>query len=318
MAITLGIDVSTYQDPSGTGDRRLIDWAAVGRSAYRFALARMTIGRGTRDEDGRQNLRGMRGKVGVPGAYGVVGYEEPVEDGAKLLVDEIAAAGADPHRMLVMLDAEDFGDGRHPTIAQVSRYAEQLHREIGRWPVAYVPGWWLSNHGYRVAGRPLANCPWAASRYFPAPWTEPRLVANRPTDLRGFKSLAWLQYAQSGTVPGIASQVDLNCFYGTLDQLRQRLLGQTPPSQEGDLTPQEHAALLDIQRRVSNTDEIQTAIGRLTAKVEDVQRRVSTNDETFFGVAALVRLTIVDMRSRGIEIPPEALQGVPSDWIPTT
>ena len=217
MAVTLGIDVSQYQGS--------IDWAAVGSSSYRFALARMTIGRTARDNLGRRNLAGMLGHVAVSGAYGVVGTAEPVEDGAKLLVDEIAAV-ADPAKVLVMLDAEDFSDGSHPTIGQVNRYAVELHGLLGRWPIAYVPGWWLDAHGYTASGRELANCPWAPSHYIPAPWTEARLQASKPTNLRGFKSLAWLQYTDKARVAGISGSVDADCFYGDLNQLRARLLGQ--------------------------------------------------------------------------------------------
>jgi lysozyme len=228
MAITHGIDVSTFQGS--------IDWAEVGRTGYRFALARMSIGRGTRDDHGRRNLRGMLGHVAVGGAYGVVGSAEPVEDGAKLLVDEIAAV-TDPAGVLVMLDAEDFPDGSHPTIAQVNRYAAELRSLLGRWPIAYVPAWWLDKHGYTVSGRPLANCPWAAAHYIPAPWTEARLQANKPTNLHGFKKLAWLQYTDSARVKGISGNVDANVFYGDLAALRHALLGT--PTEEDDLTKEE-------------------------------------------------------------------------------
>jgi lysozyme len=224
VAITHGIDVSTFQGS--------IDWAAVGRSDYRFALARMSIGRGTRDDHGRRNLAGMAGHVAVGGAYGVVGTSEPVEDGAKLLVHEIAAV-ADPAGVLVMLDAEDFPDGSHPTIDQVNRYAVELRRLLGRWPIAYVPGWWLDEHRYTVSGRALANCPWAAAHYIPPPWTDARLQANKPNNLRGFRTLAWLQYTDSARVPGIAGNVDADAFYGDLAALRHTL------TEEDDLTKQE-------------------------------------------------------------------------------
>lgn len=226
MSIVLGVDVSHYQGS--------IDWAAVGQTSYQFGLTRMTVGRTTIDETGRRNLRGMLDHLPVAGAYGVVGYSDPVEDGAKLLVDEIAAAGADPGKILVMLDAEDFGDGRHPTIDQVDRYARQLHVDLGRWVVGYVPSWWLSGHGYTVAGRALANCPWAPSHYLAAPWTETKLLANKPTDLKGFKSLGWLQYTSSAPVAGVATRVDACCFYGTLAELRVQLLGQSD-AQEADM-----------------------------------------------------------------------------------
>lgn len=227
MTIVRGIDVSSHQDPSGSGDRNLIDWSQVAPTPYDFALARMSIGRSTRDEDGRQNLAAMLGRIPIAGAYGVVGYADPVEDGADLLVKEIRAVGVDPADILVMLDAEDFGrGGPHPTIDQVDRYAKRLRALLGRWPVAYVPDWWLDGHGYTVAGRALAECPWAPSEYIAAPFTEARITAKRPASLHGFKRLGWLQFTSSGTVAGISGRVDLNAFYGTLTQLKAQLLGQ--------------------------------------------------------------------------------------------
>jgi hypothetical protein len=217
VAITLGIDVSAYQGG--------IDWTAVAKTPYRFALARMTVGMGVHDDLGRTNLSHMLGKIPVPGAYGVVGLAEPVEAGADFLIDEIASV-TNPRSVLVMLDAENYSDGRHPTIDQVDRYAIRIHQRIGRWPVAYVPAWWMRQHGYTAAGRALANCPWAPSHYLSAPWTEAKLFANKPPLEFGFKSLAWLQYTSSSTVAGVSGNVDANCFYGTLDQLRAQLLGQ--------------------------------------------------------------------------------------------
>jgi lysozyme len=228
VAITHGIDVSIFQGS--------IDWSAVGRTSYQFALARMSIGRTTRDGNGRRNLAGMAGHVDVRGAYGVVGTSEPVEEGARLLINEIRTV-ADPKNVLVMFDAEDFPDGSHPSIGQVDRYAIELHRLIGRWPVAYVPGWWLDQHGRTVRGRAMANCPWAQAHYIPPPWSDARLQANKPTDLRGFKSLAWLQYTDSARVRGIDGNVDANAFYGDLAALRRALLGA--PTEEDDLTKEE-------------------------------------------------------------------------------
>lgn len=231
MAITHGIDVSTFQGS--------IDWAAVGRTSYQFALARMSIGRTNRDGTGRRNLAGMAGHVEVRGAYGVVGTAEPIEDGARLLVSEIRAV-ADPGKVLVMFDAEDFPDGSHPSLDQVNRYAVELHRLIGRWPVAYVPAWWLDKHGGTVRGRSMANCPWAQAHYIPPPWSDARLQANKPTNLKGFKSLAWLQYTDSARVSGIDGNVDANAFYGTLAALRNQLLGEA--EEDDDMTKEEFKA----------------------------------------------------------------------------
>lgn len=235
MALTLGIDVSSYQDPSGSGDRNLIDWGQVAPTPYDFALARMSIGRGTVDEDGRQNLKAMLGRIPVPGAYGVVGVSEPVEDGAKLLVREIEACGVDPRTILVMLDAEKFNDGSRPSLRQINRYAIQLHDLLGTWPHAYVPDWFLDqlrlagDGDGTVRGLELANCLWVPSEYIGAPWTEARISSKKPTNLRGFAGLAWHQFTSSGTVPGITGRVDLDAYYGTLTELRAQLLGLEAP-----------------------------------------------------------------------------------------
>ena len=219
MSYARGVDVSSHQGS--------IDWGKVA-SSWQFALARMTIGRTTLDQTGVANLQGMLRTSIVPGAYGVVGTAEPVEDGADLLIRQITAAGADPARTLVMLDAEDFSDGTHPTIGQVDRYARRLHDLIGRWPVAYVPLWWLGSHAYTVDGLGLANCPWAQSRYYTsAYWTDALLKERQPSLTHGWKRLAWLQYTDAATVGGISGGVDANVFYGTSSQLRAQLLGQS-------------------------------------------------------------------------------------------
>lgn len=250
MAITLGLDTSSYQDPTPTSDPGDdIDWAAVARTPYRFEVARMSIGRGTRDATGRRDLKGALDHLPVAGGYGVVGKAEPVEDGAKLLLDEIATV-TDPKRCLVMLDAENFGDGSHPTIDQVDRYAHQVHTELGRWPIAYVPSWWLASHNYTASGLALSLCPWAPSHYLDPPWTEAVLQANKPALRYGFKSLAWLQYTSSATVAGVSGRVDANCFYGSLDQLRTQLLGE-----EDDLTQEEHDALLWLRANAATHND---------------------------------------------------------------
>jgi len=246
----LGVDVSHYQGA--------IDWSAVARTPYRFGLARLTIGQVTTDDRGRGNLAHMLDTMPVAGAYGVVGMADPVEAGAKRLVDEIAKAGADPAKILVMLDAENFGDGSHPTIGQVDAYATELHSLIGRWPVAYVPGWWLGEHGYTVSGRNLANCPWAQSHYLPAPWTETKLQANKPALAYGFKSLAWLQFTDVASISGIAGGVDGNVFYGDLATLRQRLLGGQP---------EEDLSIVDAETKTYIDGKFEGLAGRLDRAV---------------------------------------------------
>jgi hypothetical protein len=250
MAITLGVDVSWWQGQ--------IDWAAVARdpAPYRFGICRMTrAGRGI-DDTGRRNLRGELDHLPIAGGYGVVGTAEPVEAGARQLLDEIAAV-TDPTRALVMLDAERFADGTGPSRDQIDRYARTLFAALGRWPIAYVPDWyldWLATKGDgdgTVGGLGLAGCPWAPSEYIGSPWTETRINSKKPTNLRGFKGLAWHQFTSSGTVAGVATRVDLNCYYGTLAELRTQLLGQPQEGLFMALTDQEEQEVLRAARQIN-------------------------------------------------------------------
>jgi hypothetical protein len=247
MAITLGIDVSWWQGQ--------IDWSQVATTPYRFGICRMTrAGRGV-DETGRRNLRGILGHLPVAGGYGVVGTVDPVGD-AKALMDELAAV-TDPHQVLVMLDAERFADGTGPSRRHINAFAVQVHAELGRWPIAYVPDWyldWLATKGDgdgTVGGLELASCPWAPSEYIGPPWTETRISSKKPTNLRGFKGLAWHQFTSSGTVAGVATRVDLNAYYGTLAELRTQLLGRPEEGLFMALTDQEEQEVLRAARQIN-------------------------------------------------------------------
>lgn len=256
MAVTRLIDVSWWQGQ--------INWMEVGRTVYRGGICRMTRGGKGVDDTGRHNLRGELDHLPVAGGYGVVGTSEPVEDGARQLLDEIAAV-TDPKGVLVMLDAERFADGTGPSRDQINRYATQIHAELGRWPIAYVPDWYLDGLHFKgdgdgtVRGLALANCPWAPSEYFSAPWTDERLLAHKPKGLLGFATLSHLQYTSSATVAGIAGRVDANCYYGTTDQLRAQLLGT--PGQE-DLSIVDDATKQYLDKRF---DELEARIGPIVA-----------------------------------------------------
>jgi hypothetical protein len=51
--------------------------------------------------------------------------------------------------------------------------------------------------------------------------------------------LGWLQFTSSASIAGISGRVDANCFYGTLTQLRQQLIGQ----QEADMSAEDVTAI---------------------------------------------------------------------------
>lgn len=304
MAIVRGVDISRFQDPSGTADTDLPDWAKVFADGYKFGLCRMSIGKNTSDEDGRQNLKNMLGAMPVSGAYGVVGTAEPVQDGAKFFLNEVAAV-VDPKQVLIMLDAEDFSDGSHPDIVQVDKYATQIHSELGRWPIAYIPGWWMNKYGYSAAARGLAECPWAQSHYYPAPWTDSLLQSKKPALAFGFKALAWLQFTSSATVDGITGRVDLNAFYGSLNDMRNQLLGEDVMTDaqmvdlknyiknlftQGEADVTVRTALWELMVRAVNA-----TLGSGTTRSEIDKVAIGDNSPARVGIAGLTASDVVDL-----------------------
>jgi lysozyme len=213
MDLTWGIDVSKWQG--------VIDWPAVERSGLaQFAAVRTTIGVGL-DERWQANLAGAADHTPLPMAYAVVGTRAAQADAADLLVNMVDRV-ADISRVGLVVDAENFSDGSHPTMTQVHAFRDALHRLTGRWPLAYIPGWWLTSHRYVTDAQPW---PWWPSRYVDPVWSPERLAALRPPLGHGFHVEGPWQFTSSGLVGGITSRVDRNVFFGSLAELRALTLG---------------------------------------------------------------------------------------------
>lgn len=224
MDFTWGIDVSKWQGA--------IDWPAVERSGLTdFAAVRVTIGL-TPDERWQANLAGAADHIPLPMAYAVVGTRAAQADAADLLVNLVDRV-ADVAKVGLVVDAESFADGSHPTMEQVHAFRDALHRLTGRWPLAYLPDWWMTQHGYATDDKPW---PWWPSRYVAPPWDPARLAGLRPPLAHGFTVQGPWQFTSSGTVAGIAGNVDRNVFFGTLAKLEALTLGGDMPLSEAEWT----------------------------------------------------------------------------------
>ena len=213
MDLTWGTDVSKWQG--------VIDWPQVERSGLAdFAAVRVTIGVGV-DVRWQANLAGAADHVPLPMAYAVVGTKAAQADAAELLVNMVDRV-SDISRVVLVVDAENFSDGSHPTMGQVHQFRDALHRLTGRWPLAYLPGWFMSQHSYETDGQPW---PWWPSRYRPEPWTPARLDATRPDLAYGFQVMGPWQFTSSGSIAGISGNVDRNVYFGSLAELRALTLG---------------------------------------------------------------------------------------------
>jgi GH25 family lysozyme M1 (1,4-beta-N-acetylmuramidase) len=212
--LCFGVDVSKWQEA--------IDWPAVGRSGLaQFAAVRTAIGLAP-DERWQANLAGAADHVPVPMAYAVVGMRASQANAADYLVNLVDRV-ADVAKVGLVVDAENFADGSHPTMTQVHAFRDALHRLTGRWPMAYVPDWFMTQHGYRTDDKPW---PWWPSRYRDPPWDAATLAGRQPPLEHGFTVRGPWQFTSSGQVAGISGRVDRNVFVGSLAELRALALGE--------------------------------------------------------------------------------------------
>lgn len=196
-----GIDVSNWQ-----GD---INWSEVRNANYRFAAIKATEGTNISDSTFYRNWSGAQ-KVGmIRLAYH---FFRPEYDGysqARHLHSTLRDNGRITNHDGIMLDLEAIdGTSDVMIIRRAEQFVMTCRKEIDKQVVLYTgPGYW------QQLGQPnsaiLKTCPlWVAS------WGS--IVAPL---LPNLAPPAFWQYASTGIVPGITSQVDLDLFLGNMHQL---------------------------------------------------------------------------------------------------
>lgn len=204
MAIQ-GIDVSHYQ--------KAIDWEKVANAGVQFAYAKASEGASFTDPMFATNFAGIRGAGLLRGAYHFFDAgAAPLEQVAcflKVLGPPVASD------LPPMLDLESGESKDGPTIVSGAlQWLDQVQKAVGRTPVLYCSASFWTD----VLGNPeqLMEFPFWIANY---------TLADQPTLPAGRASYALWQYAQTGTVDGISTHVDLDWFNGSLDQLRQLGMG---------------------------------------------------------------------------------------------
>lgn len=191
-----GIDVSHYQGS--------INWSSVKASGVVFAFAKATEGSTYTDPNFSTNWPRMKSAGLVRGAYH---YGRPGTDAvaqARHFVNVVNPTSGD---LQMVLDLETT-DGRSPAQvwAWTQAFIAEIKRLTGRPGIIYTGYYfWRDN-----VGNPSNNldCPlWIAS-YNPA-----------PTVPSAWPYWTFWQYTSSGSVPGIAGNVDLDYFNGSLTSL---------------------------------------------------------------------------------------------------
>ena len=203
-----GLDVSYYQ-----GD---IDWAAVAGAGYQFAITRVNHST-FMDPKFEQNWAGIPAVGMLRGAYQ---YFEPGEDvawQAQVMIDAVGQLGAGD--LPAVIDVETDGGLPPAQVAQaVGEWLMLVEAGTGKKPIIYTGKYfWQDN----VASAEYASYPLWHAQYPNAcqpPSAPPPDCGCANTADQWGDFLVW-QYTSSGSVPGIAGNVDLNVFNGTYDDL---------------------------------------------------------------------------------------------------
>ena len=202
-----GIDVSKWQGG--------IDWNAVAGGGIEYAFIRCSHGLNTIDEYFDANWDEARA-AGI--ASGVYQYFEPGQDPiaqADLLLDMMGPL--QPGDLPPVIDVESHGNLPAAEVAAaVTAWVQHVEAELGVKPIIYTGRYFWQDY---VQSNAFVDYPLWIAHYtndcpnIPAPWT----------------TWAFHQYTDSGSVPGVAGNVDRNDFNGDTQKLLELAFTATPP-----------------------------------------------------------------------------------------
>jgi len=196
-----GIDISHYNGS--------VDCGKVATGGVVFAYIKASEGKFTKDPLYANNYAGLKQNQILCGAYHFFYPQLDAQAQASnflSVVTQLTAGDLPP-----VLDVEVSGEQSPSDIATaMQQWLDNVQQNLGRTPVIYAStSFWNTALGGTAAfsGYPL----WVAE-YTSNP--SPKIPA-------GFVDYVFWQYSQSGSVPGIAGNVDLDWFQGSPADLNQ-------------------------------------------------------------------------------------------------
>lgn len=191
-----GIDVSRHQ-----GD---IDWRAVARAGTRFAYIKATDGGDYLDPKFRENWEESRA-AGIPrGAYHFIYWCRPAHEQVAWFAANVPA---EPDALPPVLDLEwnnhsscEHDLSREEVLEMVRVILAGMEAHTGKVPIIYTD---INFHRDVLEGVPLDNPMWLRS------------TAAEPHERYKNRPFTFWQWTQTGTVPGIRTEVDRNAWYGS-------------------------------------------------------------------------------------------------------
>ena len=202
-----GIDVSKYQ-----GD---IDWRAVSDADVKFAWIKATEGGDHVDEKFVANWQAAKEAGVLRGAYHFVYWCRSPQEEMAWFEQNVPV---EPDALPPVLDVEATPESRtckrrlekDQAVAEMRTMLTEMERHFGKRPVIYTT---VDFYAAILADGAFSDYPiWVRSTKY-----HPSVKYNRPWHF-------W-QYQSDGRVPGIATKVDKNAFYGDARAWRAFLSG---------------------------------------------------------------------------------------------
>lgn len=204
-----GIDVSKFQ-----GD---IDWQTLPRSGINFAYIKATEGADHADDKFRENWRAAKRSGVLRGAYHFYYFCRTGAQQARWFIQNVPRdAGALPPALDMEWNHKSRTCRHRPSPAKVRQemhsYLSIVTAHYGKRPIIYVtPDFYHENKLWRIHGYAF--------------WL--RSVADHPSaKYRGANWQFW-QYTGTGRVDGIASNVDINTYSGTVSDWQDWVAANT-------------------------------------------------------------------------------------------
>ena len=198
-----GIDVAAHQHPGGTP----IDWSKVRSDGQSFAFVKATEGGDWVNPHYVQDIQAANAAGLKTGAYH---YARPAGDAKTQAANFAAQIALAPDQTLPPTLDIEVAEGK--SAAQLEQWIEEFTSELkhltGRTPMIYTYKYfWMGqmNNSQKFSDMPL----WLAAYQDQA-----------PEAVGGWNELSFWQRSGSGKVAGISTDVDMNLFNGSKQQLQ--------------------------------------------------------------------------------------------------
>ena len=198
-----GIDVAAHQHPGGTP----IDWSKVRTDGQSFAFVKATEGGDWVNPHYVEDIQAANAAGLKTGAYH---YARPAGDAKTQAANFAAQIALAPDQTLPPALDIEVAEGK--SAAQLEQWIEEFTNELkrltGRTPMIYTYKYfWMGqmNNSQKFSDMPL----WLAAYQDQA-----------PEAVGGWNELSFWQRSGSGKVAGISTDVDMNLFNGSKQQLQ--------------------------------------------------------------------------------------------------